>query len=257
MARTRARVPDRERVLRPARRLCPACGGAMRIRYENRRTLVTLTGTERLRLKIRRCEAEGCARRHKPYRPEAEGALALPQHEFGLDVVAQVGSLAPPRAPLGAGDPRHPVRTRRPHRRAQRHQPARPPRRGAGDPAGRRGPPAPSAFRAGSGRPRARWPAAGCRPRGAVGAARLPVGHGSSGAQPVVGHGRGSGCLAAGGGRGRRPCRSSASSATLSARSARRWPRCCRACPTSSATSTSFVKPRCLSSRPTGTPRRS
>lgn len=93
MARTRACVPDRERVLRPARRLCPACGGAMGIRYENRRTLVTLTGTERLRLKIRRCEAEGCARRHKPYRPEAEGALALPQHEFGLDVVALVGAL--------------------------------------------------------------------------------------------------------------------------------------------------------------------
>ena len=50
MARTQARTPDRERVLRPARRLCPACGGAMRIRYENRRTLVTLSGVERLRL---------------------------------------------------------------------------------------------------------------------------------------------------------------------------------------------------------------
>ncbi|WP_370881410.1 ISNCY family transposase [Methylobacterium brachiatum] len=65
----------------------------MRIRYENRRTLVTLSGTVRLRLKIRRCEAEGCARLHTPYRPEAEGALALPQHEFGLDVVALVGAL--------------------------------------------------------------------------------------------------------------------------------------------------------------------
>src|ERR687893_1530987 len=93
MARTQARTPDRERVLRPARRLCPACGGAMRIRYENRRTLVTLSGIERLRLKIRRCEAPGCTRFHKPYRPEAEGALAMPQHEFGLDVVALVGVL--------------------------------------------------------------------------------------------------------------------------------------------------------------------
>ena len=65
----------------------------MRIRYENRRTLATLSGTVRLRLKIRRCEAEGCARYHRPYRPEAEGALALPQHEFGLDVVALVGAL--------------------------------------------------------------------------------------------------------------------------------------------------------------------
>jgi hypothetical protein len=93
MARTQARASDRERVLRPARRLCPACGGAMRIRYENRRTLVTLSGIERLRLKIRRCEAPGCTRFRKPYRPEAEGALALPQHEFGLDVVALVGAL--------------------------------------------------------------------------------------------------------------------------------------------------------------------
>jgi hypothetical protein len=47
----------------------------------------------RLRLKVRRCEREDCARRHKPYRPEAEGAIALPQHEFGLDVIALVGAL--------------------------------------------------------------------------------------------------------------------------------------------------------------------
>src|ERR1700712_3901432 len=93
MSRTQVRVPDRERTLVPLRRLCPACGQLMRIRYENRRTLVTLSGTVRLRLKVRRCEAEGCARFHKPYRPEAEGALALPQHEFGLDVVALVGAL--------------------------------------------------------------------------------------------------------------------------------------------------------------------
>jgi hypothetical protein len=42
-------------------------------------------------LRIRRCEAPGCARFHVPHRPEAEGALALPRHEFGLDVVALVG----------------------------------------------------------------------------------------------------------------------------------------------------------------------
>ena len=65
----------------------------MRVRYENRRTLVTLSGAVRLRLKIRRCEQAGCVRRHRPYRPEEEGAIALPQHEFGLDVVALVGAL--------------------------------------------------------------------------------------------------------------------------------------------------------------------
>jgi hypothetical protein len=65
----------------------------MRTRYENHRTLVTLTGSVRLRLKIRWCETIGCARFHRPYRPEAEGALALPQHEFGLDIIALVGAL--------------------------------------------------------------------------------------------------------------------------------------------------------------------
>ena len=49
----------------------------MRVRYENRRRLETLSGSVRLRLKVRRCEREDCARRHKPYRPEAEGAIAL------------------------------------------------------------------------------------------------------------------------------------------------------------------------------------
>jgi hypothetical protein len=72
MGRTLTRVwPDRERVLVPARRLCPACGGVMRIRYENHRTSVTLSGPVRLRLKIRRCEHEGCARHRVAYRPEA------------------------------------------------------------------------------------------------------------------------------------------------------------------------------------------
>ena len=94
MGRTSARPrPDRERVLVPARSLCPACGGAMRIRYENRRTVVLLSGPVRLRLKVRRCEREGCARHRVAYRPEAEGAIALAQHEFGLDVVALVGTL--------------------------------------------------------------------------------------------------------------------------------------------------------------------
>ena len=65
----------------------------MRVRYENRRTPVTLSCAVRLRLKIRRCERDGCTRHHKSYRPEAEGAIALPQHEFGLDVIALAGAL--------------------------------------------------------------------------------------------------------------------------------------------------------------------
>lgn len=94
MARRSARErPERERVLRPVRRSCPACDGPLRYRYDNHRTLVTLSGPVRLHLKICRCETPGCPRYHRPYRPEAEGAVALPQHEFGLDVVALVGVL--------------------------------------------------------------------------------------------------------------------------------------------------------------------
>ena len=60
MARVSARTrPERERVLVPVRQACPGCGGHMRLRYENRRNLVTLSGAVRLRLRIRRCEAPG------------------------------------------------------------------------------------------------------------------------------------------------------------------------------------------------------
>lgn len=52
-----------------------------------------LTGLERLVLKIQRCENASCPRYRQAYRPEAEGFLALPHHEFGLDVIALVGAL--------------------------------------------------------------------------------------------------------------------------------------------------------------------
>ena len=92
MARTSHRErPDQETVLWPMQKQCPACGLPMRVRYENRRTVVTLSGTQRLCLKIRRCEQAGCARQDQPYRPEAEGAVALAHHEFGLDVIALSG----------------------------------------------------------------------------------------------------------------------------------------------------------------------
>ncbi len=94
MARTSMRErPDREEVLWPVQKMCPSCGHSMRLRYDNCRTLVTLVGPVRLRLKIRTCETEGCVRHHRPYRPEAEGAIALAQHEFGLDVMALAGRL--------------------------------------------------------------------------------------------------------------------------------------------------------------------
>src|SRR6478752_4250622 len=93
MARTAPRArPDRERVLETVHRACPACGRRLRYRYDNRHTVTTLTGLVRLHLRIRRCENPACVRHHRPYRPEAEGAIVLPQHEFGLDVIALVGA---------------------------------------------------------------------------------------------------------------------------------------------------------------------
>ena len=46
-----------------------------------------------LRLQIRRCETPGCQHHRRPYRPEGEGSLVLPQHEFGLDIIALIGAL--------------------------------------------------------------------------------------------------------------------------------------------------------------------
>src|ERR671929_154515 len=105
MARRQARPrPEQERTLVGTQRECPACGKLMRIRYENRRTVVTLNGPVRLRLKIRRCESAACAHRHRTHRPEEEGAIALPQHEFGLDVIARVmGGRADSEAQLVRG----------------------------------------------------------------------------------------------------------------------------------------------------------
>ena len=94
MARIAARpAPTGERVLEPLTDRCPHCGRRMWADYENRRTVTTLTEVLRLRLRIRRCPHADCPRFHKPYRPEAEGAIALPEHEFGLDVIALVGAL--------------------------------------------------------------------------------------------------------------------------------------------------------------------
>jgi hypothetical protein len=94
MARRSARpAADREQVLCAVRQQCPACGGRLRRRYDNRRTVATLGGLVRLHLQIRRCENASCRCYHKPYRPEGEGAIVLPQHEFGLDVIALIGAL--------------------------------------------------------------------------------------------------------------------------------------------------------------------
>jgi hypothetical protein len=47
----------------------------------------------RLRLQVRNCRNSDCPRRGACLRPEQEGRFALPQHEFGLDVIAAIGRL--------------------------------------------------------------------------------------------------------------------------------------------------------------------
>ena len=93
-ARKQARTdtPSTQR-LRAVHTDCPACGKPRWADYCNRRSVATLTGVVRLILHVRRCHRPDCPRRLTPYRPEQEGRYALPQHEFGLDVVALVGAL--------------------------------------------------------------------------------------------------------------------------------------------------------------------
>ena len=61
--------------------------------YHNYRTVTTLVAVLRLTLQIRRCVNPTCPQFGQPYRPEEEGRLALPKHEFGLDVIALIGTL--------------------------------------------------------------------------------------------------------------------------------------------------------------------
>jgi hypothetical protein len=94
MARRTARPhPTMTQTLSPILRHCPCCGNTMWVAYHNYRTITTLTAVLRLTLKIRRCITPACSQFQQPYRPEEEGHLALPKHEFGLDVIALVGSL--------------------------------------------------------------------------------------------------------------------------------------------------------------------
>lgn len=84
---------DKRVLLECIERKCPSCGATLWYKYDNYRTVRTLDGVVSLRLKIRRCNKQECSRFHKAYRPEQEGKWALPQHEFGLDVIALVGTL--------------------------------------------------------------------------------------------------------------------------------------------------------------------
>src|SRR3954462_4919376 len=94
MARTKPRPPaTTEQTLRVHDLACPECGRTTWSAYVSHRTVSTLGGVTALRLHVRSCQTPDCPRYHRPCRPEGEGRIALPQHEFGLDVIALVGAL--------------------------------------------------------------------------------------------------------------------------------------------------------------------
>jgi hypothetical protein len=94
MARKQARpAATLEVTLEPLQITCRACGSRMRMGHHSHRTVTTLQGVTRLTLKVYRCRNTECPRYHQPTRPEEEGGWALPHGEFGLDVIALVGTL--------------------------------------------------------------------------------------------------------------------------------------------------------------------
>lgn len=94
MARLRRRAhPRKTLVLNTSATTCSSCAGPLRADYRSHRVVVTLDGPTGLDIQVRRCHAEGCALSGVPVRAEEEGRFALPQQEFGLDVIALVGAL--------------------------------------------------------------------------------------------------------------------------------------------------------------------
>jgi hypothetical protein len=93
MARKHAKpIATQERTLPPVLRHCWECGRSMWISYHNHRRLITLEGTLEITIPIRRCRNRACSAYKQPRHPVEEGALALPEAECGLDLVAFVGA---------------------------------------------------------------------------------------------------------------------------------------------------------------------
>jgi hypothetical protein len=94
MARKRARpAATEQRTLDLLQKTCQACGSQMFVARHSHRTVTTLQGVYRLRVKVYQCLAPACPRFHQVCRPEEEGGWALPHGEFGLDVIALIGML--------------------------------------------------------------------------------------------------------------------------------------------------------------------
>jgi len=82
-----------EQVLSPLHDECSVCGQRLWVAYHHHRTVVRLDGVWRLTIRVRQCVNAACLQYHRAVVPEEAGAWALPQGEFGLDVIAFIGQL--------------------------------------------------------------------------------------------------------------------------------------------------------------------
>lgn len=81
------------RTLIPLKESCDQCGQPLSVANHGHRSVATLSGQWRLTLVIRHCIQPDCPNYHKRQRPEEEGRWALPHGEFGLDLIALIGTL--------------------------------------------------------------------------------------------------------------------------------------------------------------------
>jgi len=94
MARKQARPEaTHDATLDLLEKACRGCGKRLQMARHGHRKVTTLEGVYRLTLKLYRCPNVECAQHHQICRPEEEGRWALPHGEFGLDVIALVGTL--------------------------------------------------------------------------------------------------------------------------------------------------------------------
>src|SRR5215472_6132448 len=94
MSRKQARPKaTHEATLDLLQKTCRNCGTRLQMARHKQRKVTTLEGVYELRLKLYRCPNGECSCFGKTCRPEEEGRWALPHGEFGLDVIALVGTL--------------------------------------------------------------------------------------------------------------------------------------------------------------------
>jgi hypothetical protein len=86
-------VATQEQTLSPVQEECRGCGQRLWVAYHHHRTVVRLDGLWRLTIRVRQCVNAACAQYHRAVVPEEAGAWALPQGEFGLDIIALIGQL--------------------------------------------------------------------------------------------------------------------------------------------------------------------